>query len=157
MRLLELTPAEIAFLTAPPQRAGSGNVQARLTCKLAATLTARLHLPVQATARPMAAAGSGDSRATPAWQADAALATLWLTRRLGGRRVVGVASFVPQTLIRTLEAVLAECWLDGGDSGIPAALAWHITAGPTQATLALQLPNHTTDMTRWAWEVIRHG
>jgi hypothetical protein len=156
MRLLELTPAEIAFLTAPPS-AASGNGQARLTRKLAATLTARLRLPVEATARTMVVAESGDAPATPVWQPDAALATLWLTRRLGGQRVAGTTSFVPHTLIHTLDAALAECWLDGAGSNLPAALAWHIAAGPTQATLAVQLPHHTTDMTRWAREVIRHG
>lgn len=154
MRLLDLTPAEIAFLTAPPPVV-SGNLQARLTRKLAATLTARLHLPVEAAVRTMAAAVAGQLPAIPAWQPDAALATLWLTRRLGGQHVGGTASFVPQTLIRTLDAVLAECCLDGAGSNFPAGLMWDIAAGSTQASLALQIP--TTDMTRWAREVIRHG
>jgi hypothetical protein len=156
MRLLELTPAEAAFLT-PSSSAKSVDGQARLTRKLAVTLTARLRLPVEATARTMAAEVSAVSPATPVWQPDAALATLWLTRRLGGRHVLGAASFVPQTLIRTLDAILAECWLDEGGSSLPAALAWHIAADSTQATLAMTLPLRATDMTRWAREVIRHG
>ena len=47
MQLLQLTPAEIAFLTTPPVAADG--LQTRLTRKLAATLTARLRLPVQVT------------------------------------------------------------------------------------------------------------
>jgi len=154
MRLLELTPSEVAFLTAPA--AASGGLQARLTRKLAATLTARLRLPVQVRAMP--AAAPADAPATPAWQPDAALATLWLTRRLGGQRVMGATSLVPGTLIHTLDAALAESWLDGAaQAGLPPALAWQITAAHTQATLVVQLPRPTTDMTRWARGVIRHG
>jgi len=162
MRLLELTPTEIAFLTAPP--AASDGLQARLTRKLAATLTARLRLPVQVTAMPsmmlqaQAAAAPVAAPATPAWQPDAVLATLWLTRRLGGQRVMGATSLVPRTLIHTLDAALAESWLDGAvQAGLPPALAWQITAAHTQATLVVQLPRPTTDMTRWARGVIRHG
>jgi len=71
---------------------------------------------------------------------------------------VGGTSFVPGSFVRTLDAVLAESWLDApGADALPLALAWHITAAPTQATLVLQLPHSTTDMTRWAREVIRHG
>jgi len=160
MRLLELTPTEIAFLTASP--AASDGLQARLTRKLAATLTARLRLPVQMTAMPptmlQAQAAAAPVDATPAWQPDAALATLWLTRRLGGQRVMGVTSLVPGTLIHTLDAALAESWLDGAaQAGLPPALAWQVTAAHTQAALVVQLPHPTTDMTRWARGVIRHG
>ena len=158
MRLLELTPTEVAFLTAPP--AASDGLQARLTRKLAATLTARLRLPVQVTAMPpmMLQAQAVDAPATPAWQPDATLATLWLTRRRGGQRVMGSAPFLPQGLIRTLDAALAESWLDGAaQAALPPVLAWRITTGLTQATLALQLPHRTIDMTRWARGVIRHG
>jgi len=154
MRLLELTPTEIAFLTAPA--AASDDLQGRLTRKLAATLTARLRLPVGLTAQP--AAAPVDTPTTPTWQPDAALATLWLTRRLGGQRVMGATSLVPRTMIDTLDAALAESWLDGGAQGrLPPALAWQITAAHTQATLVVQLPHPTTDMTRWARGVIRHG
>ena len=154
MQLLELTPAEIAFLTATPP--ASGGLQTGLTRKLAATLSARLRLPVQAIPQP--APKPVDAPVSPTWQPDAALATLWLTRRLGGRDVVGGGSFVPGSFVRTLDAVLAECWLDAPAQGtLPPALAWHITTDLTQATLAVQLPHSSTDMTRWAREVIRHG
>ncbi|OJW44576.1 MAG: hypothetical protein BGO60_05405 [Thiobacillus sp. 65-1059] len=154
MRLLELTPAEIAFLTAHPAEPEA--LQARLTRKLAATLGARLRLPVQVAALAPADAAAGGAPATPDWQPDAALAGLWLTRRLGGRRVEA-APFVPRSLLRTLDAMLAECWLDAAAPTLPPALAWRIAADPMPATLAVQLPSHTTDMTRWAREVIRHG
>jgi hypothetical protein len=152
--LLELTPAEIAFLTA--SHAATDSLQVRLTRKLAATLTARLRLPVQAITQP--AVARVESTAIPGWQPDAALATLWLTRRLGGQRVAGAALFVPHTLLHTLDTALAECWLDvPSEAVLPAALAWRIAGDSTQATLAVQLPHHTTDMTRWAREIIRHG
>ncbi len=154
MPLLDLTPAEIAFLTLPAARPDA--LQARLAGKLAATLSARLRLPLQAEVR--AAAAPVEAPATPAWQPDAALATLWLTRRLGGRHVMGVAASVPHTLVHTLDAMLAECWLDApAQSALPPALAWHLRCDRTQATLVLQLPLSTTDMTRWAREIIRHG
>lgn len=158
MRLLELTPAEIAFLAAPP--AASDSLQARLSRKLVATLSARLRQPIQAMAMPhmMVQAPVADAPAFPTWQPDAALASVWLIRRLGGQRVVGTISFVPHTLIHTLDAALAECWLDAAaQASLPAALAWQITASHTQATLVLRLPAHTTDMTRWARGVIQHG
>ena len=153
--LLELTPAETAFLTAP--FAALDGLPERLTRKLAATLTARLRLPVQAISQSAAAPIA--SPALPVWQPDAALATLWLTRRLGGQRVVGEASFVPRTLLNNLDTAMAECWLDvAPESTLPAALAWQLTtAGLTQATLAVELPDQAADMTRWAREVIRHG
>jgi hypothetical protein len=154
MQLLELSPAEIAFLTAP--LATPDTLQARLTRKLAATLTARLRLTVQAEVRSNTA--PGNAPATPDWQPDAALATLWLTRRLGGQRVAGTASFVPHSLIHALDATLAECWLDGPvQSTLPAVLAWKIATPLCQASLAVQLPSLTNDMTRWAREVIGHA
>lgn len=154
MKLLELTSAETAFLAAPP--AAPDPLLTRLTPKLAATLSARLRLPVKAIAQGVGA--PVESPARPCWQPDAALATLWLTRRLGGQRVMGATAFVPQTLIHTLDAVLAECWLDGtGQATVSAALGWKITTDLAQATLAVQLPHHASDMTRWARGVIRHG
>ena len=155
MQLLKLTAAEIAYLT--PSPAAPDGIQMRLTRKLAATLTARLRLPVQAMAmtHPLAAS---DAPAMPVWQPDAALATLWLTRRLGGQRMLGATPFVPRGLIQTLDAALAECCLDGAATdALPAALAWHLTTDLTQATLAVRLPPPTIDMTRWARGVIRHG
>ena len=154
MQLLELTPAEIAFLSASGP--APDDLQTRLARRLAATLSARLRLPVQAMAQ--AAPAPAAAPASPIWQPDAALANLWLTRRLGGRDMAGAGDFVPGTCIRTLDAVLAECWLDApAEAAPPPALAWQITTGLTQATLAVQLPHSTTDMTRWAREVIRHG
>ena len=154
MRLHALTPAELAFLTTPA--AGPDDLAARLTRKLAATLSARLRLPVRLVLQP--AATPADAPVTPTWQPDDALASLWLTRRLGGQRVTGATPFVPRSLIHTLDAALAEGWLDGaGPAVLPAGLAWQINADLTQATLAVQLPHHTTDMTRWARGVIRHG
>ncbi|PKO73803.1 MAG: hypothetical protein CVU23_00815 [Betaproteobacteria bacterium HGW-Betaproteobacteria-17] len=154
MHLQELTPAETAFLTAPA--AAADDLQARLTRKLAATLSARLRLPVEA--RPMPADAGADAAACPTWQPDVALASLWLTRRLGGQRVMGATPFVPHTLIHTLDVALAECWLDAATQAtLSAVLAWHITTGSTQATLVVRLPHPTTDMTRWARGVIRHG
>lgn len=155
MHLLELTSAEIAFLTSPIT-AHDDSLSRCATRKLALTLTARLRLPIQAVTHvpdePTAAP------ATPVWLPDAALATLWLTRRLGGQRVVGAAPFVPHTLIHTLDAVLAESWLDTATrTTLPAVMAWHITAHSTRATLAVQLPPTATEMTRWARGVIRHG
>lgn len=154
MQLLELTSAEIDFLAPPP--ASYDALQERLTRKLAATLSARLRLPVELAARD--ADAPAEAPVSPGWQADAALATLWLTRRLGGQRVMGASSFVPPTLIHTLDAALAECWLDAKSPvTLPSAMAWQITAAATRATLAVQLPRQPLDMTRWAREVIRHG
>jgi len=153
MQLLELSTAEIAFLTIKP--GAKEGLEMRLTQRLASILTARLRLPVQAHPHPAAAVL--DFRAVPGWQPDPALATVWLTRRLGGQRVVGVAPFVPRTLIDTLDTTLAECWLDGAaPRTLPTALAWDITAGRSHASLVVQLPQQLTDMTRWARGVIRH-
>jgi hypothetical protein len=153
MQLLQLTAAEIAYLNTPA--AATDGMQARLTRRLAAILTARLRLPVEAIALP--GSPTADSASTPVWQLDAALATLWLTRRLGGQRVLGATPFVPHGLSRTLDAALAESWLDDPAQALPAALAWQLSTDLTQATLAVQLPHSTTDMTRWARGVIRHG
>ncbi len=154
MQLLELTQAEVAFLIAPAVPADT--LQAALTRKLAATLTARLRQPVQLVLHPSGV--SADVSALPVWQPDAALATLWLTRRLGGQRVSGTASFIPPSLLQTLDATLAECWLDQSWPAMPlAGLAWTIRSGLTQARLAVQWPPTTTDMTRWARGVIQHG
>ncbi|MGE5320084.1 MAG: hypothetical protein ACM3KD_07885 [Hyphomicrobiaceae bacterium] len=153
MGLLELTPEEIAFLTAP---AAPDGLPTRLARKLAATLSARLRLPIQATALPATEPASAPT--APCWQPDAALATLWLTRRLGGRDVAGTGSLIPGSLVRALDAALAECWLDAAaHAAPPRVLAWGITTDSTQATLAVQLPHSSTDMTRWAREIIRHG
>ncbi|HMA11840.1 MAG TPA: hypothetical protein VKO83_08125, partial [Steroidobacteraceae bacterium] len=121
MRLHPLTPDELAFLTAPA--AGPDDFAAQLTRKLAATLSARLHLSVSLVLQTVAATADAPAPApeTPIWQPDAALATLWLTRRLGGQRVTGATPFVPRSLLHTLDAALAEGWLDGaGQAVLPA-------------------------------------
>lgn len=154
MQLLELSPAEVAFLTSPP--AAIDRLQAHLTRRLAATLTARLRLPVEVAAQPVDA--PVDAPLKPLWQPDAGLATLWLTRRLGGQHVTGATPFVPDTLIYTLDAALAESWLDAAAQATPAgAMAWRITADLTRATLVVHLPHTPTEMTRWARGAIRHG
>jgi hypothetical protein len=82
---------------------------------------------------------------------------LWLARRLGGQRATGAASFVPKSLLLTLDAALAECWLDAHAIAMPRALAWQLSTPLTEARLVVQLPLQATDMTRWAREVIQHG
>lgn len=150
MQLLDLTAEEADFLSAPHVV----SLQDRLTRRLAAVLGARLRLPL--ILHPLFAAPPPVAPALPAWQPDAALATLWLTRRLGGRRPAGVAPFVSPSLIRTLDVVLAECWLDA-PATLPAALAWRVGSGLGAAALSLQLPRSEIDMTRWARGVIRHA
>ncbi|WP_310448266.1 hypothetical protein [Thiobacillus sp.] len=155
MQLLALTPAEIAFLSAPAGE--SDPVCARFTRKLAQTLTARLQLPVQVQLR-RAPEGVEFATGTPRWAPDGTLATLWLTRRLGGQRMTGNASsFVPKSLLLTLDASLAECWLDAPGAKPPPALSWRLETPFGEATLGVQLLPEPTDMTRWAREVIRHG
>lgn len=152
--LLELTAAETAFLTTPV--VVSDAFPQRLTRRLAATLTARLQVPVRALPLPGVAPPAAPT--IPIWQPDATLATLWLTRRLGGRRVSGTSPFVPTALMRTLDAVLAESWLDEpAPEPLPSALAWQLGTDLAQATLSLTLPPQPADLTRWARGVIRHG
>ncbi len=155
MRLLDLTPAEIAFLAAP--RIPAYGLPTRLSQRLAATLSARLRLAVRL--QPDTIATSADEAPTqPRWQVDAALATLWLTRRLGGQRVVGTTAFVPRSLIQTLDTVLAEYWLDAVAHAVhPHALQWQVAGDFAQARLGVQLPHDPHHMTRWAREVIGHG
>jgi hypothetical protein len=158
MKLLDLTPAEITFLSTPSSV--PADLPARLTRRLGAMLVARLHWPVRVQVQAQAQSGlaSAHSPLAPYWQPDPALATLWLTRRLGGQRVVGVAPFVPRSLFENLDGLLAECWLDAASPAtFPLALAWRIEADSKQAMLSVQLPRNSNDMTRWAREVIRHG
>ncbi|NDP48409.1 MAG: hypothetical protein GZ085_08485 [Sulfuriferula multivorans] len=158
MQLLELTPAELTFLNTAPAvtaPAVTEHTQQRLTHHLASVLTARLRLPV--TLHEVLATDPARAQSTPVWFPDAVLASLWLTRRLGGKHVSGVAPFVPLTLIQTLNEVLAECWLDGRNpEAMPTALTWQLTADHMQARLAVQFPHHLSDMTNWARGVIKH-
>lgn len=152
MQLLDLSAEECAFLAGPPTAPAEG-LAPRLTRRLAATLSARLRMPVHAseTGAPCPEAPA------PLWQPDDVLAALWLTRRLGGRHVAGQAAGVPRGLLQTLDAVLAETWLDAPVAGLPSCLAWQIGAAATRSLLTLALPTDSRDMTRWAREVIRHG
>ena len=163
MQLLELTPAELAFFNPAPAvtaPAVTEHTQQRLTHHLASVLTARLRLPV--TLHAVLATEPARAQSTPVWFPDTVLASLWLTRRLGGKHVsgvavLGVAPFVPRTLIQTLNEVLAECWLDGSNpEAMPTALTWHLTADHKQARLAVQFPHHLSDMKNWARGVIKH-
>lgn len=151
MQLLELSAEECAFL-ARPDGVPDG-LAGRLTRRLAATLSARLRAPVNVfeTRAP------GPDVPGPHWQPDDALAALWLTRRLGGRRVAGGGAGVPRGLRHTLDAILAEAWLDAPAAALPSCLAWHIRCEPTRSLLTLALPADSSDMMRWAREVIRHG
>lgn len=154
MQLLELTPAERAFLAAEPGAATG--FAARLSQRLAAALTARLRLATQVQPGPVTA--GVETCMVPVWQPDGALATLWLTRRLGGGRVLGQASFVPRTLISMLDETLAECWLERQmQHETPAACAWTVSAGTVQARLELHLPDQLNDMAHWAQGVIHRA
>ncbi|MEW6119620.1 MAG: hypothetical protein AB1593_05995 [Pseudomonadota bacterium] len=146
--LAPLTAEEIAFLSAPLQAAD--DFPERLRRALAATLSARLRVRVAIEA---CAAACGASEENPIWHADDRLAMLWLARRLGGQHGHGRVPFVPKGLIRMLDAVLAERWLDRPGS-LPAAQAWRLTVGASEATLSLALPRSPNDMTRWAREAI---
>lgn len=152
MQLLELTPAERAFLAAGSGAAGG--LTDRLSLRLADVLSARLRLTTQLLPGPVTA--RIETCSTPVWQPDGALASLWLTRRLGGGRMLGQAAFVPRTLIDTLNEVLAECWLERpAPNALPAACAWAVTAGAVHAGLELRLPDQLNDMAHWAQGVIQ--
>ncbi|MHB8759385.1 MAG: hypothetical protein ACYC5S_04590 [Thiobacillus sp.] len=155
MQLLDLSAEELAFLAGPA--VAPAGLAPRLTRRLAATLSARLRMPVHTTET---GAPCPDVPG-PHWQPDDALAALWLTRRLGGRHVAGRAAGVPRGLLRTLDEVLAEVWLDAPVAApvaaLPSCLAWQIGAGAMRSLLTLALPTDSRDMTRWAREVIRHG
>jgi hypothetical protein len=151
MRLLALTPAEIAFLGVSPGVAD--DLQGRLTRRLSTTLRARLRMTIAALVCP--AEVSPIAPTVPVWQPDAALASLWLMRRVGALPGMATVRFVSPGLLRTLDAVLAESWLDAPAQVIPPALAWQFSGAPAPAILSVQLPQSAADMTRWAWEKIR--
>lgn len=153
MLLLELSAEECAFLTQPA--AAPAALAARLTRRLAATLSARLRCAVHAT--ETATERSDCAVRDPLWQPDDALGALWLTRRLGGRHVGGQPARMPAGLLQTLDAVLAEAWLDAPGAATPPRLAWQIQCEATRSLLTVALPPDSHHMTRWAREVIRHG
>lgn len=149
MQRVALTAEESAFLARLPLEDGFAE---RLTQRLARVLTARLRTPVRLAVHPLEAPDA--LPVAPRWRPDSALATLWLTRRLGGRRPHGASPFVSPSLLRTLDTVLAECWSGGAP---PAALAWAIESEFGVAALAVELPQSGMVMTRWAREVVRHA
>ena len=151
--LLTLDADELAFLTAPPAEAAKPGAD-WLERRLAATLAARLRLSVALAAVPVES--PTDTSSVPLWRPDPALATLWLTRRLGGTRAAGSAPFVPKSLIETLDATLAEAWL-GRSTQAGATFAWDVRTPIGSGRLALQLPEEAAQLTRWARGVIRHG
>lgn len=158
MQLLELTLEEKAFL-ATASAAANHPLQARLGTRLAAVLSARLRIPVQVYMHrgTMMYAEDIETQAVPVWQPGWTLATLWLTHRLGGRQVLGVASFIPRTLLSTLDEVLAESWTDKDDRIKPTVWTWQLEAGQVQTQLKLQLPSDSADMKRWVESVLGHA
>ncbi len=158
MQLLELTPEEKAFL-ATASAVVDHPLQVRLSTRLAAVLSARLRVSVQVnmhrgTTMP---AEEIQAQAVPVWQPGLTLATLWLTHRLGSRQVIGVASFIPRTLLSTLDEVLAEAWADGDEHIKPTIWTWQLEAGQVQTQLKLQLPSDSADMKRWVESVLGHA
>lgn len=155
MQLHELDPEERAFFEA---HAGAASAFGRrLGQRLAAALTARLRMPVEVRlAAPPAPCEAGRQ---PLWRPDGALASLWLTRRLGGGRLVGQAGFVPRSLVETLDQVLAESWVEGADaaSAAPSAWAWTVAAAAFESRLELHGADQPGDMARWARGVIQRG
>ncbi|HEY9098528.1 MAG TPA: hypothetical protein VIN38_06640 [Thiobacillus sp.] len=158
MQLLELTPEEKAFL-ATASAVADHPLQARLGTRLAAVLSARLRVPVQVNVHRGTTMSAEDiqTQAVPVWQPGLTLATLWLTHRLGGRQVIGMASFIPRTLLSTLDEVLAETWADGDACIKPAIWTWQLEAGQIQTQLKLQLPSDSADMKRWVEGVLGHA
>lgn len=160
MSLLALSPEEQAFLASPghaytthPAPASGTDFAARLERRIVQTLHARLRVPLQLV--PCERTAATVSR--PHWQVGSALAGLWLSARLGGGAGTagrqGESDYVPPALLRTLDAVLAECWLDA-PAVLPAGLAWRFAASPLYPVLALDLPASTADMQHWARETI---
>lgn len=152
MQLLPLTAEEEDFLVRGPL--ASSLPPERLTRGLAAWLSARLRQPLQA--RGVATTVPCSVADVPQWRRDPLLDTLWLTCRLGGRQVRGAAAPEQQGLIRTLNQLLAETWLDAADEfELPRTLGWQISWPGQSANLALDLPAERRRMKRWAMEMIR--
>lgn len=192
MQLFDLSAEEAAFFsqTVPDRAAFSSGLYGdatdfalRLGHGLALTLQARLRAPLQLVPCKCEAAPA----VQPRWRVGSELAGLWLARRLGaggsgwaqpaasGPGSVwqpGIAHVSP-ALLRTLDAVLAERWLDtrGPDThwpgthgldtrwfdtepGLPGGLAWQLAGVHSNCALALDLPSSSADMTRWAREII---
>jgi len=148
MSLLALSPEEIGFLSLPCASAPGTDFIARLSASLASTLRARLRLPVVLTPTSSVA----QTVLAPRWGIAREFAGLWLARRLGGQ-AGGAVDAVPASLLRTLDAVLAERWLDAPGT-LPASLAWQVRVESLQTPLALDLPASAAAMQRWAYERI---
>ena len=173
MLLQTLTAEETAFLSQPllahaaaaPAFSGydatrdpATEFSVRLAQGLALTLGARLRLPLHLVAATCEASPGN----RPRWRIGPELAGLWLARRQGtGAGGVprtfsggqGGVGHVPSALLRTLDAVLAERWLDA-PAALPAGLAWRLSASDSDIALALDLPSSMADMQRWARETI---
>lgn len=152
MPLLPLTAEERDFLVrgpALPQLPPPG-----LTRALGARLAARLGMPLQVLG--VAAAAAPNPLAAPHWRRDALLDNLWLTRRLGGRRVRDVTVPEQAGLTRALDHLLAEACLDGAEETSLRSLSrWLVCWEGQRAELVLELPAEHVDLQRWAREVIR--
>lgn len=163
MPLLDLSAEEQAFLATPlpvldarSARAGSAGFALHLGRQIARTLRARLREPLQLVPADWAAGPVN----RPHWQVGRELAGIWLSRRLGGAGsgtglgcMLSNDEYVPPALLRTLDAVLAECWLDTPVE-LPAALAWRLPESCSHPVLALALPASKAEMQRWTREVI---
>lgn len=173
MQLLDLTAEEMAFLAQPLAARvplatgtaaagevpdGAGDFAARLGQGLALALSARLRLPLQLVPCSHHAPLPG---VRPHWHVSPAFANLWLARRQGmdARGIHLAASggqgrvHVPRALLHTLDAVLAERWLDAA-AALPGGLAWRLPASHADKVLALDLPASAAQMQRWARETI---
>ena len=151
IQLLPLTQEEQNFLA--HGKSSRSQPQERLTRALAAWLSARLRLPLQA--QGMTASALRRAVDTPQWRREPLLDSLWLTRRLGGRQVRGGAAAEQAGLTRTLDQLLAETWLDAPQEfSRPQALSWQIAWEGQSAVLELDLPDAAV-MKRWAMGVIR--
>lgn len=149
MALLNLSRAEIDFLAQPLGTESASIFVTRLTQGLADTLHARLRTRVRLLPRPHRAMPV----TVPHWRVSPELSGLWLMRRLGASGP-GRIEHVPPALLRTLDAVLAERWLDA-PATVPEGCAWQIAAGFPGAVLELDLPGSPVEMQRWAQETIR--
>ena len=152
MQLVPLSAEEADFLARGPL--ASRLPPERLTRGLAARLSARLRQPLHVQA--IATTVSRSVADVPQWRRDPLLDTLWLTCRLGGRKVRGAAAPEQPELTRMLNQFLAEAWFDAADDfELPLTLAWQISWPGQSATLELDLPGEPRRMRRWALEVIR--
>ena len=155
MQLLELSDAERGFFDAHAR--AEPDFAGHFTARLAATLKARLRAAVVVEATQVDT--PHDAGAVPVWRPDTGLASIWLTYRLGGKRVVGTTHFIPGSLIAMLDHLLAECWVECGPAHEPPhrAWAWRLTVDGRPAQLALFGTERPRDMARWVQGVLQRG